>query len=112
MCVKIFDTVNTLPKVMDFLVVFWFSPTSNMIIDLICLFSFKSSLQLLLLSYLDVRSLCQVSQTCHVLNNLASDHLLWERILSRDLKTWTLLNYQSYPQIFLDAGADLGTKEM
>ncbi|CAB4030740.1 F-box only 4-like [Paramuricea clavata] len=71
-----------------------------------------SSLQLSLLSYLDVHSLCQVSQTCHILNNLASDHLLWERILSRDLKTWTLLNYQSYPQIFLDAGADLGTKEI
>ena len=84
----------------------------HLLICYVYLFSLKSSLQLSLLSYLDVHSLCQVSQTCHILNNLASDHLLWERILSRDLKTWTLLNYQSYPQIFLDAGADMGTKEM
>ena len=76
------------------------------------LFSFKSSLQLLLLSYLDVHSLCQVSQTCRVLNNLAKDHLLWERISRQNLKTWTILNYQSYPQIFHDAGSDMAAKEM
>ncbi|XP_028404545.1 F-box only protein 4-like [Dendronephthya gigantea] len=80
--------------------------------EMLNILELPSSLQLLLLSYLDVHSLCQVSQTCKLLNNVASDHLLWEKILKRDLRTWTLLNYQSYPQIFLDAGADLETKQI
>lgn len=63
-------------------------------------------------SYLDIRSLCRISKACRLLRDLSNDHVLWGRILWRDLRKWTLINHQTHPQIYLDAAADLMLKEM
>lgn len=65
-----------------------------------------------LFSYLDVTALCRLAQTCSYLNELASDPLLWRRLLQRDVETWSSIGHLSHPRIYQEACSDLSPKQM
>ena len=60
-----------------------------------------------ILSFLDARSLCRLSQTCHQLHSAAGDQLLWKRKLQSDSKGWAVLGHLSHPRVYQDASSDL-----
>eukprot|EP00117_Sycon_ciliatum_P014611 scpid77198/ scgid1078/ F-box only protein 4 len=68
--------------------------------------------QLHLFSYLDAHSLCQAAMVSWEWNALASDHLLWKRLLCRDSAKWQEVGHGTHPAIFSEAASDLPSKEI
>ena len=63
-------------------------------------------------SYLDVRSLSRAALVCQQWNNLASDEILWESKLKRDVETWEVVGHLSHPSLYKETMTDLTAKEM
>ena len=63
-------------------------------------------------SFLDARSLCRLGQTCHQLQSVAGDHLVWRRRLRVDSCRWDVLSHLSHPKVYEDASSDLTEQQM
>ena len=65
-----------------------------------------------ILSYLDARSLCQLSRTCGHMHRIVGDQLLWKCRLHCDMLSWATLDHLTHPGVYEEVGSDLSYKEM
>lgn len=65
-----------------------------------------------LFSFLDAKSLCRLAQSCHYMEDLTSDPLLWTRLLERDVGSWDVIGHLSHPQVYCEASSDLTPKQI
>lgn len=63
-------------------------------------------------SHLDAVSLCRISQCCKILNNIASDNILWEKKLKQQSQRWDVIDHLSHPKLHIETNPDLHFKEM
>ncbi|PIK46652.1 putative F-box only protein 4 isoform X3 [Apostichopus japonicus] len=77
---------------------------------------------LTILSHLDAKSLCNLSQTCWLFHSLCEDHLLWKQLLSNDKLKWKEVGHTTNPtsafhadmtfkSIYLRCSPDMRRKE-
>lgn len=65
-----------------------------------------------ILSYLDAKALCSLSQTCTQLRSLCADRLLWDQLLSNDKLKWTEVGHATDPSSLQALHADLTLKSI
>lgn len=89
-----------------------YSGTASLVLPSPNLVNLPLGVHLRILSLLDVASICKLSQTCRYMREVASDRLLWNRLLERDLHTWNVVGHRSHPQVYRDASSDLTSKQI
>lgn len=71
-----------------------------------------TNVQLNILSFLDVRTLCNICKVCRSWNDLANDKLLWEKKLRHDSYVWQRIDHLSHPLLHLQTNPELSSKEI
>lgn len=89
-----------------------YSGTASLVLPSPTLVNLPVGVHMHILSLLDVASICKLSQTCRYMRGVASDPLLWSRLLERDLHTWNVVGHRSHPQVYRDASSDLSSKQI
>lgn len=63
-------------------------------------------------TYLDVKSLCHLQQTCNHMYSVTSDELLWRKKLREDSRHWEVVSHLSHPKVYQEVSSDLSSQEM
>lgn len=83
-----------------------------LIVIVLCISHHQISVHMHIFSYLDVWSLVRAALVCHQWNNLASDEILWESKLKKDVERWEVVGHLSHPSLYKETMADLTAKQM
>ena len=65
-----------------------------------------------ILSYLDVRSLGMLSQTCRRMAKVTGDELLWQQRLKWDSHQWQMVGHLSHPEVYQMISKEMTSRNM
>lgn len=80
--------------------------------DQISLVHLPVGVLLKIMSYLDAPTLCRLSRSSWYLNSIASDRILWRRLLERDIQHWDVIGHLSHPLIYHETTSNLPPKTL
>ena len=69
-------------------------------------------IQIYILSFLDLKSLCIASSVCKSWSENANDELLWEKKLNVDSMNWDNIDHLSHPKLYRVTNQELSSKDM
>lgn len=65
-----------------------------------------------IMSFVDARTLCRMCQCSSYMNSIASDRIIWKKLLERDIQRWNVVGHLSHPLIYHETNSHLPPKTL